>query len=192
MARDNRTHYRRLGRGIGDQIGLACTVSPAAGSRRLALARAWCVDLPARYGLLRAGQVSEWVATVVARETSHLDGPTRRLVDAQLAGRSLQSKCRRPGRPAGPRAGWPTPWTRRRWWRGPGPRKASGGSRSARPRDSMAILTAYLPAAQGIAAWVALRRAADTQTAAGDPRTRGQVMADTLVERLTASGLRPM
>ncbi|CAA9398377.1 MAG: hypothetical protein AVDCRST_MAG75-1962, partial [uncultured Propionibacteriaceae bacterium] len=74
--------YRRLGRGIGDQIGLACTVSPAAGSRRLALARAWCVDLPARYGLLRAGQVSEWVATVVARETSHLDGPTRRLAYA--------------------------------------------------------------------------------------------------------------
>jgi hypothetical protein len=49
----------------------------------------------------------------------------------------------------------------------------------------MARLTALLPVAQGVAAYAALTHAADTATAAGDARGRGQVMADTLVERLT-------
>ena len=51
--------------------------------------------------------------------------------------------------------------------------------------DTMAQLSALLPAAQGVAVWATLTRAADQARAAGDPRTRGQVMADTLVERLT-------
>ena len=49
----------------------------------------------------------------------------------------------------------------------------------------MANLTAFLPVAQGVACQAALTREADTRRAAGDPRTRGQIMADTLVERLT-------
>jgi hypothetical protein len=51
--------------------------------------------------------------------------------------------------------------------------------------DTMAILSAYLPAAQGIAAWAAIGQHADSCRAAGDPRTRSQIMADSLVERLT-------
>jgi hypothetical protein len=42
-----------------------------------------------------------------------------------------------------------------------------------------------LPVAQGVAAYAALRRAADQARAAGDTRSRGQLMADTLVERVT-------
>ncbi len=49
----------------------------------------------------------------------------------------------------------------------------------------MSILTAYLPMAQGIAAYVALERHAAAQRTAGDTRSRGQIAADTLVERLT-------
>jgi 5-methylcytosine-specific restriction endonuclease McrA len=49
----------------------------------------------------------------------------------------------------------------------------------------MARLTALLPAAQGVAAYAALARHADTATATGDSRGRGQLMADTLVARLT-------
>jgi hypothetical protein len=49
----------------------------------------------------------------------------------------------------------------------------------------MTWLGARLPAQQGVAAYSALRRAADTARAAGDERGRGQVMADRLVERLT-------
>lgn len=36
-----------VGRGIAEQIGLACHVSPTEGSRRLSRARAWWWDLPA-------------------------------------------------------------------------------------------------------------------------------------------------
>ncbi|HET8971086.1 MAG TPA: HNH endonuclease, partial [Candidatus Nanopelagicales bacterium] len=51
--------------------------------------------------------------------------------------------------------------------------------------DTMSRLSALLPVAQGVAAFAALSRQADTARAAGDPRSRGQVMADTLVERIT-------
>ena len=49
----------------------------------------------------------------------------------------------------------------------------------------MAVLTGYLPVEQGIACYAALQQHADATVAAGDGRTRDQIMADTLVERLT-------
>jgi hypothetical protein len=49
----------------------------------------------------------------------------------------------------------------------------------------MTRLTALLPVAQGVAVIAALGREADTHIATGDQRGRGQVMADTLVERVT-------
>ncbi|MCW0215943.1 MAG: 13E12 repeat family protein [Pseudonocardia sp.] len=53
--------------------------------------------------------------------------------------------------------------------------------------DGMALLRAHLPAEQGIACYAALRRAVNEHWVSPGPvtRSRGQVMADTLVERLT-------
>src|SRR5204862_6972046 len=51
--------------------------------------------------------------------------------------------------------------------------------------DTMAVLSALLPVEQGVACLAALRQHADTAVATGDGRSRDQVMADTLVERLT-------
>jgi hypothetical protein len=48
--------------------------------------------------------------------------------------------------------------------------------------DCMTYVTALLPVAQGVGVYAALKRAADTTF---DERSRGQVMADTLVERVT-------
>ena len=48
--------------------------------------------------------------------------------------------------------------------------------------DTMTYLTALLPVAQGVAVYAALKRQADV---CPDGRSRGQVMADTLVERVT-------
>ncbi|GAB1811226.1 hypothetical protein MUNTM_02630 [Mycobacterium sp. MUNTM1] len=48
--------------------------------------------------------------------------------------------------------------------------------------DTMTWVTALLPVAQGVSVYAALKRAADTTF---DERSRGQVMADTLVERVT-------
>ena len=49
----------------------------------------------------------------------------------------------------------------------------------------MSVLSGLLPVEQGVACLAALRRATDATIAAGDERTRDQVMADTLVERVT-------
>ncbi len=49
----------------------------------------------------------------------------------------------------------------------------------------MTYVTALLPVAQGVAVHAALTREAATKRAAGDPRTQGQVMADSFVERVT-------
>ena len=49
----------------------------------------------------------------------------------------------------------------------------------------MSLLTGYLPAEQGVACLKALRDHTDKTKAAGDRRCRDQIMADTLVERVT-------
>jgi hypothetical protein len=49
----------------------------------------------------------------------------------------------------------------------------------------MARVSALLPVAQGVAVYAALRKAADAAIAAGDGRSRGQLMADLLVQRVT-------
>ncbi len=66
-------------------------------------------------------------------------------------------------------------------------RQAEGDRRvSVRPApDTMAYLSALLPVAQAVAAYAALTQAADTARAGGDQRGKGQVMADTLIQRLT-------
>ena len=57
---------------------------------------------------------------------------------------------------------------------------------SVRPApDTMAYLTGLLPVAQAVACYAALGKAADALLAFGDPRTRGQLMADLAVERMT-------
>jgi hypothetical protein len=49
----------------------------------------------------------------------------------------------------------------------------------------MTYLTGFLPVEQGVACQASLLEAAAAARAAGDTRSRGQVMADTLVERVT-------
>ena len=51
--------------------------------------------------------------------------------------------------------------------------------------DTMSLVTGLLPVAQGVAVHAALTRHADSLRAAGDTRSKGQIMADTFVERLT-------
>ena len=77
-------HPTRIGRGIAEQIGLACRISPVAAARRLNTARAWCLELADTYAQLTTGELSERVAETVVVETRHLDSEARRHVDAQL------------------------------------------------------------------------------------------------------------
>src|SRR3546814_9697318 len=60
----------------------------------------------------------------------------------------------------------------------------------------MTYLTGLLPMAKGVSVYAALTQAADALKSGGDPRSRGQIMADILVARITgqddASGQAPV
>ena len=54
------------------------------------MARDLITELPPIFDLLTRGEISEYVAQLVATETSHLDADTRRFVDGQLAAAGLE------------------------------------------------------------------------------------------------------
>ena len=176
-------HPTAVGRGIAEQIGLACRISPVVAARRLNTARALCLELSDTYSQLAAGELSERVAETVVAETRHLDPETRRQVDAQLQSAGISRMgfkaavgCVRKTAYEADREGYVQRGRTERHHRRVGVRPAP---------DTMAVLTGYLPVEQGIACYAALQRHADGIVATGDTRTRGQIMADTLVERLT-------
>jgi hypothetical protein len=170
------------GRGLGAEVGLARRESPTRGAQHLGLAKALVTELPQTLAALTRGEISEWRATLVARETAVLSREHRATVDVELAHKLATAGDRQVvnlARKIGYRLD-PGSVTRR-------VRGAQADRRvSVRPApDTMTYLTAFLPVAQGVACQVALSKEADTKKAAGDPRSRGQIMADTLVERLT-------
>jgi hypothetical protein len=176
-------HPKRIGQGIADQIALACRVSPWEGSRRLGMARALWFDLPETYAQLTQGRLHERVAEQVVTETRHLDVEQRRAVDtavnaagiATMGVRAAAQCARKHAYEADPK-GYVD--------RGKTERKHRRVSLRSAP-DTMSLLTGYLPVEQGVACWASLRKPADALKAAGDPRSRDQIMADLLVERLT-------
>jgi len=173
---------QQRGRGLGAEIGLARRESPVRGARSLGLAKALVAELPHTLAALTRGDISEWRATVVARETAVLSRAHRIQVDRELAGKLASAGDKRVGdlaRAIGYRL---DPGSALRRVRGAETDRHVG----LRPApDTMTYLTAFLPVAQGVACRAALTREADARRAAGDSRTRGQIMADTLVERLT-------
>ena len=116
-------------------------------------------------------------------ETRHLDGTTRRDVDARLADADLAGAGVREAAALARRYAYEADReayvARGRYER----RHRRVGLRPA--PDTMSVLSGYLPVEQGVACLAALRRHTDGVVASGDERTRGQIMADTLVERLT-------
>jgi hypothetical protein len=187
----------RVGRGprpvdpsveAGHAIALARAEAPSRGGRLLGLAKALVKEMPHTLNALAAGRINEWRATLVARETACLDREDRARVDEELVAlyarggvgdRQLAAEARRHAQRLDPAAA-----VKRA-------RKATTERRvSVRPApDSMAILSCLLPATQAIAAYKALTTAADSARVDGGAqphaRTRDQIIADTLVERLT-------
>lgn len=173
------------GKGVANQVALARRESPVRGSQHLGLAKALVHEMPHTLQALTSGRLSEWRATLLVRETACLTLEDRRTIDRILAAdperleglgdRALIAEAKKLAYRLDPES-----VVRRR-------RKAESERRvTCRPApDTMANLTALLPAAQAIAAFASLTREADARRAAGDCRSRGQVMADTLVQRLT-------
>lgn len=173
---------RDQGAVVGAEIALARRESPHRGSRHLGLARALVRELPHTMRLLSSGAVSEWRATILCRETAALSVADRREVDRQLADglagmsdRAVEHAAR------GLAAQLDAASVARRARRAAGERRVT-----IRPApDTMTYVTALLPVAQGVAVYAALDQHARGIVADGDDRGQGQLMADTLVERVT-------
>ena len=168
--------------GLAGEIALARRTSPHRASRDMAVARALVHDLPRTLASLTRGDISEWRATLVARETDVLTPSHRAQVDAELGSRlrelgdrATAAEARKIGYRLDPQSAV---------------RRTRGAQAdryvSVRPApDTMTYLTGFLPVPQGVACFAALRQHADSLRARGDERSRGQIMADTLVERVT-------
>ena len=180
-----RSAWPRQGEGVASQIALARRESPIRGALHLGLAKVLTAEMPCTLAEMTAGRLSEWRATLLARETACLTLADRQTVDATLCGnpetlkglsdRALVAEVKRLAYKLDPEA------VVRRASRAEAERTVT-----IRPApDTMTWLTASLPVVQGVSVFAALTREADSLRAAGDPRSRSQIMADTLVERVT-------
>ncbi|MCD5343216.1 DUF222 domain-containing protein, partial [Arthrobacter sp. AK04] len=190
---------KEQGTGVAAQVALARRESPARGGRLLGMAKALGTEMPHALAALESGQLNEWRATLVVKETACLSAEDRCAVDEELA--TNTGTLTGAGSPtgAGSLAGAgdraiiaavraaayrrdPHSVTRR------SAHAVNDRTVTLRPApDTMARLTALLPVAQGVAAYAALTRHADTVRSQGDERSRGAIMADQLVENITGT-----
>jgi hypothetical protein len=178
------------GAGVASEVAIARRESPFRGRVHLGLARALVTELPCTLAAMVAGALSEEQAIIIARDTSCLDPADRAVVDQRICGRREDGTYRF--------TGWglkrlamevtravaaidPAALVERR------AKAAQERHVSIRPTaDAMAYLTALLPAERAVAAVAALKQTSAAAVATGgETRSRGQVEADTLVERIT-------
>lgn len=145
-------------------------------------AKALVHEMPCTLAALEGGVLSEWRATLVVRESACLDVEDRRVLDAELCGdvsrldgmgdARLAAEAKAIAYRLDPRAVLDR-----------AARAETERTVTIRPApDTMTYVTALLPVAQGVSVYAALKREADL---CPDGRSRGQVMADTMVERVT-------
>src|SRR5215207_5739582 len=78
--------HAQRGRGVAAQVALARRESHHRGQRHLGLAKIVATELPHTWAAWRDGRITEWKATLVARETACLTREDRVAVDAVVAG----------------------------------------------------------------------------------------------------------
>lgn len=176
---------RRQGRGVASEVALARKESAHRGQVLLGFAKIACHEMPHLMSRLKDGTLSEFRAMLVLRETACLTAEHRSFVDEELCAdpasleglgtRRIVAKVKRAAYELDPKAVV---------------NRASSATKdrnvTCRPApDTMTYLTALLPVAQGVATHAALARDAVTLIAQGDPRGKGQLMADLLVARIT-------
>lgn len=178
----------RLGVGIASQVALARRVSPAQGQRLTSFATVVRREMPHTNNALRRGRITERAAVALVRESACLELPDRQEVDRLIAGdldaveamseRQVVAAARSAVAELDPAA----VAERRR-------RAEAERYVSTKPApDTMMWLTSLLPVKDGVAVWAVLARDADRARAAGDERSRGQIMADTLRDRVLGGG----
>jgi Domain of unknown function (DUF222) len=175
----------RVERKIVSEVAEACRVAPFHGRRLLHLARDLHLGLDHVRGLFAAGELAEEKVLKVVAATAHLDPGERATVDQRLAAQPIERLGVRRVHDLTTRLAMEV-----------APEKAEAKARAARAgrhvrvrlgADGMADLVAHLPAEQAAACFGALHKAVNEHyvTAESVTRGRGQLLADTLVERLT-------
>ncbi|MHA6779524.1 DUF222 domain-containing protein [Pseudonocardia saturnea] len=188
---DGTVEPEALERSIAAQVGLACRVAPSEGRRRVRMARDLHHGHNRIHELFATGRLSEHKTATVVAATAHLSAGERTEVDARLAELRVEALgVRRIHDLARTLAAEVAPekFAARA-------RAARSGRRvTIRPgEDGMADLRAHLPFEQAVACYTALAAAVDAEAVQPGPviRGRGQIMADTLVERITGQALAP-
>jgi hypothetical protein len=172
----------KRGRGVASEVALARRDSPNRGGRHLGFAKALVNEMPHTLAALAAGALSEWRATSIVRESACLNVEDRRALDAEMCSDTSRLDGMGDTRIAAEAKAIayrldPHAVVDR------AVRAETERTVTIRPApDTMTYVTALLPMTQGVSVYAALKRAADT---CGDRRGRGQIMADTLVERVT-------
>ena len=175
----------KVERKIVAEVAVACRVSPFQGRRLLHLARDLHLGLDHLRGLFGVGELAEDTVLKVVAATAHLDPAERAAVDQRLAAQSIERLGVRRIHDLTTRLAMEI-----------APEKAEATARVARAgrhvrvrlaTDGMADLVAHLPVEQAAACCGALHRAVNEHfvTAESVTRSRAQILADTLVERLT-------
>lgn len=180
-----RIHEDDTARLVGSQLGMARRTSPARGTHLLRLAHRLTRDLPHTFAALQAGSISEWQASLVTRETRHLDHEQAGAVDEALSGELGKVSDRRLEEHAHELALTLDP------------EAASAARHQAetgrhvtlrRAPESMTRLCALLPMVDGLRLMTALTGAVQAiESMPEESRTRGQLMADGLVTAVTGA-----
>ena len=173
-------------RSVAGQVGLARRIPPTRAQSMVGLARMLCADLPCTLHALTEGEISEWRATLIARETATLSAADRRSVDTALSGRVGQLGDRAVAREARRLADQADPSSiARRVKQAEAERRVTVTPAPGPAGCAMARLTATMPVAQAVAIYAGLRAQAESLRGQGDPRGLGQIMSDQLFTHLT-------
>jgi hypothetical protein len=171
-------------RGLASEVALARRDSPARGGRHLGFATALVFEMPHTLAALECGALSEWRATLIVRESACLEVEDRRTLDAQLCAdvsgldgkgdARITADAKAIAYRLDPQAVVDR-----------AAKAEADRTVTIRPApDTMTYVTVLLPVAKGVGVYAALKNAADTTY---DGRSRGQVMADTVFERVTGT-----
>ncbi|MGE4365518.1 MAG: DUF222 domain-containing protein, partial [Mycolicibacterium sp.] len=172
----------RRGKGLASEVALARHDAPVLGNRHLGFAKALVNEMPHTLAALESGALSEWRATLIVRESACLSVQHRRALDAELCGDVTtlagwgNKRIEAEAKTIAARLDAAAVVERSE-------KAAADCAVTCRPApNNMVYVTLRLPLTRGVGIYAACKRAADTTF---DGRPRGQVMTDTVYERVT-------
>ena len=170
---------------LGSEVGLARRESPHRGERLMAMARILTADMPCTLAALESGVLSEHRAELITTEAACLSALDRGLLDVELCGDPTPLEGMGNAELSAEAARRVYELDQQTVLEKMARARDSRHVRFRAARDGMMSMTVLLPAPQGQLVRQALSREAATAVSAGSERSRQQVMADVVVERVT-------